>query len=1498
MHRDRSETACFFRLNRCCTRMGRYLRGLSSGVARWSDSSPWCYSCPPAALSMGLLLVASWSCATAEPRGSRLRQEDAPPRIAEHPSDLIVSRGEPATLNCKAEGRPVPTVEWYKDGERVETDRDDPRSHRMLLPTGSLFFLRIVHGRRTKTDEGSYVCVARNYLGEAVSRNASLEVAILRDEFRQNPSDVVVAAREPAVMECLPPRGHPEPTVSWKRNGVALTDKDERVTIRGGKLMISNTQKADAGMYVCVGTNMVGERDSEPAELAVFERPTFARKPMNLVMLADSDAEFRCEVHGDPPPTVRWRKEDGDLPKGRFEIQDDYTLRVERVGGTDEGTYTCVGENRVGKAEASASLVVHAPPQFVVRPRDQIVAQGQSATFLCETTGNPPPAVFWQREGSQNLLFPNQPSQPSSRFSVSQTGHLTITDVQRSDSGYYTCQALSVAGSILAKALLEVGDALADSPPPIIRQGPANQTLAVGSVALLACQAMGMPTPSVHWLKDGSKLSLGSARLALQSGGTLSIKDVQLMDAGLYTCVAVSPSGETTWSAFMDVQENGVPSQPQPPEPSSLAAPPSKPRVTDVTKNTVTLSWQLPEPTGPSPILYYIIEAFSQSVSTSWQTVATHVTRDAFTLRGLRPNTIYLFIVRAANAHGLSDPSPVSDPVRTQDISPTGQGVDHRQVQKELGDVVLRLHTPLILTSSTVQVTWTVDRQSQFVQGYRLMHRPVSGTQALGSWQILEVKSPTERNAVLTNLRKGLSYEIKVRPFFNEFQGADSDVKFARTPEEAPDAPPQAVTVNTMGGGNSTSISVTWDSPPAENQNGLIQEYRVWCLGNETRFHVNKTVAASVRSLVLSGLVPGVPYRVEVAAATAAGVGVHSEARAIQLEPVGGGIVSMQPGSNVSLAGQISDVVKQPAFIAGIGGACWVILMSFSVWLYCRRKKRKGLSNYAVRSFTFTPAVTFQRTQGTVMSNGRPGVLNPSDPTYPWLADSWPSTALQLGSGANNCAVSCCPHPTEAADQGFSHADASFSNMGAEGAKSATLASDGAIYSSIDVSREAAFYSPGATPQATPYATTQIIQQNIANEISAERGAAPAGPAGFGVPSEQARFANERRGPQCMLGGAGGPSQDHGSLGSRHSTDRSSGSSGGRGKKKSKSKTKAAKAPGVNWSEFLPPPPSHPPPGCNMDQSGGLQEDGYDSDDCGPPLPVRMYLHGDGGEEGEGPSGGGRTHAVTGVGYLGSPSPGEARHPNRGGGQGTFVPIPRAPSIPHLYGGPAVTCTLPGTTLLCHSEPERLEDVDPDGEAGSSEHQPLRNMEYTLAANGDHADNSVHGSANGWDAVTDMDGVCFGQNGWARGFSPDVPRSQDAGKSQNGGRQRGRPPSPVLADGGPGQRPRAGKKSKHGSSKMDDLPPPPLPPPMGTTRLMSLQQQKGLTGSDLGLASRETRGSAERLYHESDEGEGDIMPYSKPYFPSRGHVPAHSSLPGPGGKGSANGRRAETARNE
>eukprot|EP00069_Balaena_mysticetus_P011920 bmy_01356T0 len=63
----------------------------------------------------------------------------------------------------------------------------------------------------------------------------------------------------------------------------------------------------------------------------------------------------------------------------------------------------------------------------------------------------------------------------------------------------------------------------------------------------------------------------------------------------------------------------------------------------------------------------------------------------------------------------------------------------------------------------------------------------------------------------------------------------------------------------------------------------MVQEYKVWCLGNETRYHINKTVDGSTFSVVIPSLVPGIRYSVEVAASTGAGAGVKSEPQFIQL---------------------------------------------------------------------------------------------------------------------------------------------------------------------------------------------------------------------------------------------------------------------------------------------------------------------------------------------------------------------------------------------------------------------------------------------------------------------------------------------------------------------------------------------------------------------------------------------------------------------------------------
>ncbi|XP_076405228.1 roundabout homolog 2 isoform X10 [Peromyscus maniculatus bairdii] len=1442
-------------------------------------------------LMFTLLLLFGFLCIRID--GSRLRQEDFPPRIVEHPSDVIVSKGEPTTLNCKAEGRPTPTIEWYKDGERVETDKDDPRSHRMLLPSGSLFFLRIVHGRRSKPDEGSYVCVARNYLGEAVSRNASLEVALLRDDFRQNPTDVVVAAGEPAILECQPPRGHPEPTIYWKKDKVRIDDKEERISIRGGKLMISNTRKSDAGMYTCVGTNMVGERDSDPAELTVFERPTFLRRPINQVVLEEEAVEFRCQVQGDPQPTVRWKKDDADLPRGRYDIKDDYTLRIKKALSTDEGTYMCIAENRVGKVEASATLTVRvrpvAPPQFVVRPRDQIVAQGRTVTFPCETKGNPQPAVFWQKEGSQNLLFPNQPQQPTSRCSVSPSGDLTITNIQRSDAGYYICQALTVAGSILAKAQLEVTDVLTDRPPPIILQGPINQTLAVDGTALLKCKATGDPLPVISWLKEGFTFLGRDPRATILEQGTLQIKNLRISDTGTYTCVATSSSGETSWSAVLDVTESGATISKNY-DINDLPGPPSKPQVTDVTKNSVTLSWQ-PGTPGVLPASAYIIEAFSQSVSNSWQTVANHVKTTLYTVRGLRPNTIYLFMVRAINPQGLSDPSPMSDPVRTQDISPPAQGVDHRQVQKELGDVIVRLHTPVVLTPTTVQVTWTVDRQPQFIQGYRVMYRQTSGLQASTAWQNLDAKVPTERSAVLANLKKGVTYEIKVRPYFNEFQGMDSESKTVRTTEEAPSAPPQSVTVLTIGSHNSTSISVSWDPPPPDHQNGIIQEYKIWCLGNETRFHINKTVDAAIRSVVIGGLFPGIQYRVEVAASTSAGVGVKSEPQPII---IGGRNEVVITENNNSITEQITDVVKQPAFIAGIGGACWVILMGFSIWLYWRRKKRKGLSNYAV---------TFQRGDGGLMSNGsRPGLLNAGDPNYPWLADSWPATSLPVNNSNSG--------PNEIGN--FGRGDV-LPPVPGQGDKTATMLSDGAIYSSIDFTTKTTYNSSSQITQATPYATTQILHSNSIHELAVD------------LPDPQWKSSIQQK-TDLMGFGYSLPDQNKGNNGGK----------GGK-KKKNKNSSKGQKNNGSTWANVpLPPPPVQPLPGTELGHyAAEQQENGYDSDSWCPPLPVQTYLHQGMEDELEEDDDRVPTPPVRGV----------ASSPAISFGQqstATLTPSPREEMQPMLQAHldeltrayqfdiakqtwhiqsntPPPQPPVPPLGYVSGALISDLETDVPDEDADDEEEpidipRPLRALDQTPGSSMDNLESSVTGKA----------------------FTSS---------------QRPRPTSPFSTDSNtsaalnPSQRPRPTKKHKGGrmdtqpvlphrrEGMPDDLPPAPDPPPsQGLRQQIGLSQHSGHVensterkGSSLErqqaanledtkssldcpaktalewqrptqdwINSTDRQEDTRKAPHKQGVGsEESLVPYSKPSFPSPG---GHSSSGTSSSKGSTGPRKAEVLR--
>lgn len=72
-------------------------------------------------------------------------------------------------------------------------------------------------------------------------------------------------------MECGPPRGSPEPEITWRKNGQTLDlSSSKRIRIvDGGNLAIQDARQSDDGRYQCVAKNMAGIRESATAFLKV-----------------------------------------------------------------------------------------------------------------------------------------------------------------------------------------------------------------------------------------------------------------------------------------------------------------------------------------------------------------------------------------------------------------------------------------------------------------------------------------------------------------------------------------------------------------------------------------------------------------------------------------------------------------------------------------------------------------------------------------------------------------------------------------------------------------------------------------------------------------------------------------------------------------------------------------------------------------------------------------------------------------------------------------------------------------------------------------------------------------------------------------------------------------------------------------------------------------------------------------------------------------------------
>ena len=329
------------------------------------------------------------------------------------------------TLECEADGLPVPRTQWFRNNE-VVTDYPG-----LTLQDTSLVFQ--VPGPEHL---GYYHCEASNILGRAVSSTVHLTTVLSNHSQAVSPPYFIAApeneiAREGSTVELLcEVGGVPTPSIVWTKNG------DEIAGETGTKLVVTSLAESDVANYACNASNPGGYvyKNVYLTMLAMVAHIVQGPRKHNTASRGQN-VSLTCQAEGYPKPVISWSVNGSEI----FEEDDDKyiidkmtgDLHVVSVDNSDEGVYRCTARNH-GEDSVSGSLTVTSVPTIVDGPSDRQVVIFSSIMIPCTVLPSLHITVSWKKN---NIDLGREGFEDNDRISVDSDNALHIKNLSFTDSG-------------------------------------------------------------------------------------------------------------------------------------------------------------------------------------------------------------------------------------------------------------------------------------------------------------------------------------------------------------------------------------------------------------------------------------------------------------------------------------------------------------------------------------------------------------------------------------------------------------------------------------------------------------------------------------------------------------------------------------------------------------------------------------------------------------------------------------------------------------------------------------------------------------------------------------------------------------------------------------------------------------------------------------------------------------------------------------------------------